>query len=128
MHIFQITTTFETCFVENQFKVLEEAEKKADSNDILDNQPPSSERLPSRGPTVCVIRLKKFTMSGRTKEGRDDDRRKKKDTSSKADVKQASKENPRHSKRGHLKKKQRKHSKQCRNARKAVFNKVIFRI
>ena len=55
-----------------------------DTNDDLTENLQST----SRGPRVCIIRFKKFTMSGRTKEGLDDDRKKKKKTGNKKEEEQ----------------------------------------
>ena len=75
-------TTFATGFVQNKFDILAPVDQESNTthepDDLLGDL-----RNNSRGPRVCIIRFKKFTMSGRTKEGLDNDRKKKKETKDK---------------------------------------------
>ena len=102
-------TTFEENFVQNKFD--------DDAQDI-------SCKL-SRGPTVCIVKYKKFTMSGRTKEGLDEERKTKKRIETKKEGKHPSKRAhwPR-KKKSFLKKgskKQKKSSEHNRTMRKRFF-------
>ena len=116
-------TTFEGHFVQNKFDVLPTTEQETNSNHDDDGQDPSCKL--SRGPAVCIIKYKKFTMSGRTKEGLDEERKTKKRIENKKERKHPSKMAhwPRKKKSFHTKgsKKQKKYSKHNRTVRKRFF-------
>ena len=113
-------TTFEERFVENKFGVLPTTVQETISNHIQD----ISCKL-SRGPTVCIVKYKKFTMSGRTKEGLDEERKTKKRIEDKKEGKHPPKRAhwPSKKKSFHKKgsKKQKKSSKHIRTMRKRFF-------
>ena len=119
-------TTFVPGCVANKFNILAEEEDEEDEsntkNDADDLR--GNSQITSRGPRVCIIRFKKFTMSGRTKEGLDDDRKKKKNTGSAKGVEQPSKRIYQRPGRHFIKKgskKNRKVSKSNRAIRKKFF-------
>ena len=116
-------TTFEEHFVQNKFDVLPTTKQETNCNHDDDVQDISCKL--SKGPTVCIIKYKKFTMSGRTKEGLDEERKTKKKNEIKQEGKHTSKRAywPRTKKSFHKKgsKKQKKSSKNNRTMRKRYF-------
>ena len=114
-------TTFATSCVANKFNILakeEEEEEKEESNTKNDaDDLPGNSHFTSRGPRVCIIRFKKFTMSGRTKEGLDDDRKKTKKTGNEKEVEEPSKRIYRRCKRLFKKKGSKNHRKQPKSSR-----------
>ena len=116
-------TTFEDHFVQNKFDVLPITEQETISNYDDDAQDIFCKL--SRRPTVCIVKYKKFTMLGRTKQGLDEERKTKKRIENKKEGKHPSKRAhwPRKKKSFHKKgpKKQKKSSKHNRTMRKRFF-------
>ena len=106
-------TTFKEHFVRNKFDVLPTTEQELNSgiNDQGDVQDISCKL--SRGPTVCIIKYKKFTMSGRTKEGLDEERKRKKKVERTQEGERPSKRTPRTFKKKSFHKKGSKMHKKC---------------
>ena len=102
--------------VENKFNILAEEEQESNTKNDGDDLTATS-HFTSRGPRVCIIRFKKFTMSGRTKEGLDEERKKKKKTGNVKEVEQQPKGIYRRYKRPFNKKGSKKHRKQSKSNR-----------
>ena len=108
-------TTFGEHFVQNKFDVLPTTEQETNFNYDQDDVQDISCKL-SKGPTVCIIKYKKFTMSGRTKEGLDEERKKKKKIENKQEG-----ENP--SKRAQWPRKEKSFHKKRIKGAKEIFKK-----
>ena len=127
---FQTMTMAMGC-VQNKFNILAKEEQESNAKNELDD-PTGNPHFTSSGPRVCIIRFKKFTMSGRTKEGLDNDRNKKKKTGNEKEVKHPSKRihcssgRRTFAKKGS--KKNRKQSKSHRTIRKKYFQTSRFKV